>query len=368
VKCKSHNNNAENGGKCNWVGQLAELESHHLTNCFVDCASCKLPVLRKDFKHHVDVVCKKICEYCGLNVICKLINDHMDLDCPEKLINCSNVDCYIVNIARKDLQNHKLNDCLFQPLKCPLFTTYCGSDCDGFVLRKNFETHIFDNTINTHSAIISSRKKTAALENKILVLSTKTQNCVFVLKLLELAEELTAREEVLLKKWIEIYNNDNLSNNKQSIENLFKDIVFKKKRKLNNEENLKITNTIIYEFKIPKKFTKNDAFNAFSRVKVLHEEIKGYLRFKYFKNSETFGIYLYLENFKKEASWRFTFLNFNGTKNVSYFFTKNWKEIECDSGRGIKNFIKFDDFINENFLFEEIYVARIIAKIDLKIV
>jgi hypothetical protein len=129
-----------------------------------------------------------------------------------------------------------------------------------FVLRKNFYTHVTDN-INSTNAIISSCEKTVKLENKVLVLSSSPQSKIFVLKLLDLAKQLDPTEEILLKEWIEMYNNDSTVN-KLSIENLFKDIVVERKRKLNNnEEKLQISNTIIFEFKIPKNFIKNDVFD-----------------------------------------------------------------------------------------------------------
>jgi hypothetical protein len=363
VKCKRYNNDADNGGKCNWIGKLTQLENHYLKECCVECVACKIKVLRKDYKYHVNT-CIVVCKHCNLNVLHKMLNNHDIYECLEKPVKCSNEGCLVSNIARKELQNHKLNDCLFQPIKCPFFTSGCGEGCDGFVLRNKFNEHI----TNT-AAIVSSCKKTTELENKVLVLSTSKQNRSFVLKLINIAnEEFFPKEEVLLKKWIELYNNNSLRN-KQSIENLFKDIVVEKKRKLNNnEEKLQIANTIIFEFKIPKNFKKNDVFDAYSHTKVLHQEIKGHIFFDFIENSEFFGIYIYLENFNNEAKWRFTLLNFNGTKNVSKSSTKNWKDVLSDEATGCDEFIKFDDLINEKFLFEEYYVARIIAKIDLEIV
>jgi hypothetical protein len=366
VRCINHNNNAASGGMCGWIGKCEELENHFLKGCFVNCSACKIDVLRKDYIHHIDVACKTICKYCGLDIIFKMLNDHEDFDCLEKPIKCSNAACHLINIARKDLQNHKQNDCLFQPVKCPFFVSGCGKNCRGLILRKNFEAHITDNT-NTSSAFISSSKKTVELENKFLVLSASPQSKVFVIKLLNLAKEMHPIEEVLLKKWIELYNNNN-SNNKQPIEIFFKDIVVEKKRKLNNEEKLQISNTIIFEFKIPKNFTKNDDFLDYSHTKDFHEEIKGYVYCKYFKDSEFFGLYFCLENFNKNVTFQLTLLNFNDTKNKSRFsLTINWKEMKRGEGYGNRKFIKFDDFINENFLFEENYVASIIAKIDLEI-
>jgi hypothetical protein len=41
---------------------------------------------------------------------------------------------------------------------------------------------------------------------------------------------------------------------------------------------------------------------------------------------------------------------------------------ERSNSFGFAQFIDFHDFISENYLFEDNYVARIIAKIDLEIV
>jgi hypothetical protein len=245
----------------------------------VKCAGCKFKVPSKDYKQHTEVVCKTSCKYCRLVVLFKMMKDLEDFDCLEKTVKCSNDACKVKKIARKDLEDHKLNDCLFQPIKCPFFITGCGYDCDGFVLRKEFHTHITDNA-NTSYAIISSSKKTVELENKVLVLSSSPQSKIFVSKLLDLAKQLDPTEEILLKKWIEIYNKIDLDN-KQPIENLFKNIIIDKKRKLNIENKTQITNTIIFEFEIPKNFTKNDVFNEFSHSKILHQEIQGYINFEY---------------------------------------------------------------------------------------
>jgi hypothetical protein len=370
VRCKYHDNHDSKTeiDKCGWIGKLSQLESHCLTECFVKCVACKIEVLRKDYEHHVDAACNKTCKHCKEKVMRKRMKLHKQFDCAEKPVKCPNEGCLVFKDLRKKLQDHKLNDCLFEPLKCPFFMAGCGKNCNGFVLRKEFETHISNNS-NTTSAIISSSKKFVELENKFLVLSTKIENRVFVSKLLDKANEFYPTEEILLKKWIEIYNNNNdsFSRNKQSIENLFNDIDVEKKRKLSNiAENKLIKNIIIYEFKIPKNFKKNGHFYKSSHEKILHEKINGYIHFQYFKDSKFFGVSIHLDNnFNNDIIFKITLLNFNGIKNVFQNFTKNWKEIE---GWGNIKFIKFDDLINEKFLFEENYVARIIAKIDLEIV
>jgi hypothetical protein len=97
----------------------------------------------------------------------------------------------------------------------------------------------------------------------------------------------------------------------------------------------------------------------------LYQEIQGYISFEYEKDSESFGIYLKLENFNKKVTCTFTLLNIKFTKNISDAFTIKWKEVNECSSFGFSQFIDFHDFINENYLYEDNYVARIIAKIDL---
>jgi hypothetical protein len=260
----------------------------------------------------------------------KSLEDHENFDCPEKLILCSNEGCLVFNDARKLLKNHKLNDCLFQPVKCPFFITGCGNNCNGFVLRNNFQTHIADSS-NTSSAIISASKKTIELENKFLIFSTKARSKAFILKLLDIAKELDPTEEILLKKWIELFNNN--KSYLQYVDNAFRNIIVE--NFINNGVTLKITNTIIFEFKIPKNFTENDDFESQSHKKVLHEEINGNIGLKYFKATSFFGVYLQLENFKKESSFNCTLFDFNGSEDVSMEFSKKKMERSTPRQMGI---------------------------------
>jgi hypothetical protein len=61
-------------------------------------------------------------------------------------------------------------------------------------------------------------------------------------------------------------------------------------------------------------------------------------------------------------------LNFNGAKNIYYSSKGSWKGLPNEVGHGCYKFIKFDDFIHEDYLYDENYVASFIAKIDLQVV
>jgi hypothetical protein len=331
----------------------------------VKCVACKLQVLRKDYEHHVNAACSKACKLCKEEVIRKRMKLHKQYECLEFPVKCPNEGCLVFNGKRKLLQNHKLNDCLFQPIKCPFFLTGCEVDCNGFVLRKDFPNHVNDNTIIT-SAFISACKKTIEIENKFLLLATTSpQSKICVSKILDVAKELDPTEEILLKKWVEFYNYYGTSN-QQKIESFFEDVLFEKKRKLNNDFNkLGITN-ILYEFQIPKNITKKDHYSGYSPKKKLYENIYGSINFEHLVDSESFGVFLFLENYTREATFTFTLLNFSIYKNVSDTLTKSFNEVEVPqgSGAGFSNFIKFDDFKSKQSSNEENYIARFIVKID----
>jgi hypothetical protein len=83
---------------------------------------------------------------------------------------------------------------------------------------------------------------------------------------------------------------------------------------------------------------------------------------KYYSEYKSFGVFFYLENFNKEVTFRITLLNFKSSENISNSLTKNWKNV-IYKGSGFAEFIKFDDFINKNYLFEDYYVASFIVNI-----
>ena len=122
--------------KCDWVGNVGELETH-LTTCeFVlfpcpkECNDEKNEVkifMRKDLDSHLERDCPNrdyTCEYCGEKGTYASITEIHDKICQKKLIGCSNEDC-LQTMQRQSLKRHLDNcehtvvPCKYRKLGCP---------------------------------------------------------------------------------------------------------------------------------------------------------------------------------------------------------------------------------------------------------
>ena len=130
---------------CEWKGSLCRLDDHKegrgCEGCQYEPVSCTLgcgeEVIRKDLEDHKQNNCllrKVDCKYCQWHGIVKKIETHYT-NCLNYPLNCPN-NCGEIDLHVQNMEDH-LRECPEQKTKCP----YSTSGCTAMVKRKNLEDH-----------------------------------------------------------------------------------------------------------------------------------------------------------------------------------------------------------------------------------
>jgi len=147
VQCKNRFLN------CNWIGKLAELESHMFSQCSkqtVECPNekCSAKIPREEIERHKSICEFKIveCQYCKSKLVNTEIDSHQNLctlfkiSCPQ---NCNEV------IERRYIEIHLAGHCINSNIDCP----YKEYGCQTRLVRKDLNEYMTSN-MNKHNLLI----------------------------------------------------------------------------------------------------------------------------------------------------------------------------------------------------------------------
>ena len=134
---------------CNWVGFIRDYEEH-LSGCeykHIVCQYCKLfKGIKVDLIKHYDICGEYIIDCpleCDTKVKRKDIDNHKNNDCNNFLLDCKNDGCNATS-KRIEYDNHISVGCEYLTVVCP-FKKY-GCDVEGLV-NKNLDKHLQSNKI-----------------------------------------------------------------------------------------------------------------------------------------------------------------------------------------------------------------------------
>ena len=130
---------------CTWSGEINELASHLHKNCphtTIICQyNCGAEIVRCQKDVHEDKVCRKrpfSCWFCDMKATAEEIDGHAR-KCDKRPIECPN-KCS-AELLQRELQLH-LEQCPLQEISCE----FEQAGCEEKVLRKDYNSHIEDNT------------------------------------------------------------------------------------------------------------------------------------------------------------------------------------------------------------------------------
>ncbi len=103
VECTNNTN------KCDWHGELRELETHVKTCMYeqIECPNaCSTLIIKKDIEKHLEECPKRIekCEHCSCEVIATQMARHHLLECQKFPANCPM--CGDAQISRENINSH----------------------------------------------------------------------------------------------------------------------------------------------------------------------------------------------------------------------------------------------------------------------
>ena len=134
--------------KCDWVGELQDLDDHIQSQCQkqkVPCG-CGVEIYRYDLDTHLKRNCalrKIFCSYCKCPVEFRSHKYHMQTVCPKCPISCSNRDCES-HIQRKNMNSH-LQRCRYRMIICP---NECGQTLQHIKRNDHLESECLKRTVS----------------------------------------------------------------------------------------------------------------------------------------------------------------------------------------------------------------------------
>ena len=134
--------------KCDWVGELQDLDDHIQSQCQkqkVPCG-CGVEIYRYDLDTHLKRNCalrKIFCSYCKCPVEFRSHKHHMQTVCPKYRISCSNRDCES-HIQRKNMNSH-LQRCRYRMIPCP---NECGQTLQHIKHNDHLESECLKRTVS----------------------------------------------------------------------------------------------------------------------------------------------------------------------------------------------------------------------------
>ncbi len=143
---------------CDWMSKLSDLESHLEKECPKQTIQCKYkkcthPISREEFDEHLKACDYRVvnCEFCTTEIPHTDIKSHQD-ECPLFKVKCPQL-CGI-EIIRKDLDEHKVTDCLNTVTVCP----FKDIGCDSVITKKSMDEYLKMNTNKHNIQMISFMK------------------------------------------------------------------------------------------------------------------------------------------------------------------------------------------------------------------
>jgi hypothetical protein len=147
VLCKNRSMN------CNWIGKLAELESHIASECQmqpVKCPyeQCSAEIPREGVERHKSICEFRIieCQYCKTKLVNSEIDSHPNV-CPLYKISCPQ-NCNEL-IERKYIEIHLAGHCIYSNIDCP----YKEYGCQTKLIRKDLNEYMTSN-MNKHNLLV----------------------------------------------------------------------------------------------------------------------------------------------------------------------------------------------------------------------
>jgi hypothetical protein len=145
VRCPS-TVNCQVGDVCGWSGKLNELDAH-LALCQYVMVQCTAPACKEKFqkKHQARheakcQFCQKECEFCNRVYLGTDLKAHQS-QCGMRHVPCTNFCEKLVPYV--ELEYHLINECVKQPIPCPLFNMeMCSKNCDGKIERGRLNEHL----------------------------------------------------------------------------------------------------------------------------------------------------------------------------------------------------------------------------------
>eukprot|EP01084_Bolivina_argentea_P018715 34824_1 len=143
LKCplqSQQNSNNNNGHKCEWIGELGNLDQHVNIECPLgnyNCNYCSENMKRYQSKQHDDICVEKpvACTLCDHKIQRKLMEKHQNNKCGMKRISC--IHCK-ENFPRKNRGKHIFEDCPEYEIEC-IFRQY---GCKAKMKRKLMCKHM----------------------------------------------------------------------------------------------------------------------------------------------------------------------------------------------------------------------------------
>ena len=167
---------------CEWNGMICKVEEH-LNVCpefVLQCQnSCDIILPRKELEEHLKHLCTKRivdCEHCHLSLMYKNLSQHYDV-CLEFQLSCPN-KCDVI-VKRKQLNTHIDTDCLNTVVDCPYRKFGCEQEVKKSELedheKVNETLHLKFTTLFTVSKMEEMEKKIEEMEKKITLSDKKNQ-------------------------------------------------------------------------------------------------------------------------------------------------------------------------------------------------
>ena len=248
--------------KCNWKGELYNLENHLNKECLyqlLNCPNkyCNKKIIKKDLNSHLiqcdylDKIIKVKCNYCNDEFNIKNISEHFE-KCNELVIECENF-CG-KKLKRKNMEIHIKKECLLSKIKCPFW----DKGCKKLIKRKFLSDH-YKLEQNNHLMLENQNfnKKDNSFQNieEIIKELRKEEQNKKIQDPIELNEE---KEEIQLYSNLNSIKNNNIKNYKDISES--EKLADEKKNKIFDSNNDKIIN----QKKEKNKYLNDDNYIPFT--------------------------------------------------------------------------------------------------------